>query len=256
MADVKHLLDEGIQFFNEGKLDEAIAKFKEALEADSANVQAHSYLGAAFAREKEYPSAIEQFKAAVDLAPENATHLFNLGQAYETAGNKPQAQVIYEKALSIDPKYARARQCLEALTGRPIAPAPKPAAPVQPPTQTVSMPSAPPPAPTQAMPPYQPPTSPIAPPYGNTGPGYTQTPRVIHPEVRLTDGAPIWLVILLLLCCSPIGVIYMWLKSDWSNGVKWGVTIAWLVLMGLNIIARLSMPTTPKIPGTIIIHPF
>lgn len=162
MDDVKQLISDGVQLFKDGKLDEAIAKLKAAVEEDPSSVQAHSYLGAAYARNGENPASVEQFQAAVDLDPQSAVHTFNLGQAFETAGSKPRAQALYEKALALDPKYARAKQRRDALTGGPKpAPAPPapaaPPAPTPPPAVTAAMPSAPQPAPTQMGSPYSPP---------------------------------------------------------------------------------------------------
>lgn len=184
MGDVKQLISEGAQFFKDGKLEEAIAKLKAAVEEDPSSVQAHSYLGAAFARNGENPESVEQFQLAVDLAPNSAVHTFNLGQAYETSGGKPRAQALYEKALALDPKYARARQRLEALTGqsstpqRPATPAPAP-----PPAQTVSMPSTQPPVgATQVGAPYSPPPGGPAP-YG-TQPSYGGGPQYGAPPMH------------------------------------------------------------------------
>lgn len=147
--EVKKLLGEGAQLFKEGKLEEAIAKLKAAVEADPANIQAHSYLAAAYAGADQHPASVEQFQAAVDLDPQNAVHTFNLGQAFETSGNKPRATAMYEKALALDPKYARAQQRLDAMTGRPPAasepPVPLGSAASSPAAaQTASIPSAPP----------------------------------------------------------------------------------------------------------------
>lgn len=143
MDDAKQLIEEGAQLFKDGKLDEAIGKLKAAVTADPSSIQAHSYLGAAYASDKQHPEAIEQFQAAVNLNPTSAAHMFNLAQAYENAGGKPRAQALYEKALELDPKYTRAQQRLQALTGqsyapprqtmRPATPAkPKPQAPASP----------------------------------------------------------------------------------------------------------------------------
>lgn len=140
--ELKQLLGEGAQLFKDGKLDEAIIKLKAAVEADPSSVQAHSYLGAAYASDGQHPASVEQFQAVVDLDPDSPVHNFNLGQAFETAGSRPRAITLYQKALALDPKYARAQQRLDALTGRPVAPA-APAA---------SAPSAPPSAPPQGAP--------------------------------------------------------------------------------------------------------
>lgn len=181
MDDVKQLIGEGVQLFKDSKLDEAIAKLKAAIEEDPSSVQAHSYLGAAYARNGENPASVEQFQAAVDLDPQSAVNTFNLGQAYQTAGSKPRAQALYEKALALDPKYARAKQRLDALAG---VPAPKPEAtpaPTPPPAQTQAMPSAPPPGVTQmpaaaaplAGPPQYTGPSPYGPPpQAGVAPGY------------------------------------------------------------------------------------
>lgn len=157
--EVKELLGQGAQLLKEGKLDEAIAKLKAAVDADPSNIQAHAYLGAAYASDGQGPASVEQFQAAVDLDPTSAVHTFNLGQAFEKAGSKPRAMDLYQKALVLDPKYARAQQRLDAMTGGTAASArPAPPAPAAPPTQPAvqTMPSAPAPGAPRPMAPVAP----------------------------------------------------------------------------------------------------
>ena len=200
MDDAKQLIEEGAQLFKDGKLDEAIGKLKAAVAADPSSVQAHSYLGAAYASDKQHPEAIEQFQAAVDLNPNSAVHTFNLAQAYENAGSKPRAQALYEKALELDPKYARAQQRLQALTGQSFAPprqtmrsaapvsAPKPAAPAAPSAPVASAPT--------AVPGLQPQQSSGPSPYaatqplGTGGPQYSPPPVQRPPDPSLGLGSP------------------------------------------------------------------
>lgn len=172
------VIREGAQLFKEGRFDEAIVKLKAAVDADPSNVQARSYLGAAYAASGQHPASVEQFQAAVDLSPQSAVHTFNLGQAFEMSGNRVRAQAMYEKALSLDPGYARARQQLNGLTGgRSGSNSANQAAP------TPLAPQAPAPAQTAAIPTVGAPAAPPAPagpaPYG--GPS-SATPTQYGPQ--------------------------------------------------------------------------
>ena len=278
MGDAKQLISEGAQLFKDGKLEEAIAKLKAAVEEDPSSVLAHSYLGAAFARAGEKPESVEQFQLAVDLDPDSAVHTFNLGQAFENSGSKPRAQALYEKALMLDPKYVRAQQRLEALTGKPVATA-RPAAPratpppAQPPAQAASMPSAPAPAATQVGQSYSPPAgqpqfsgpSPYgpqpqqgvsqynAPPPPMPGPPPAASGRVSQLEARVGYGAK-WLYAIAAL--SLINTVISLMQVGFRFSVGLGITSFLDALVsetskhpGMGIASAICLPITFVIIG-------
>lgn len=236
MDEVKQLISEGAQLFKDGKLDEAIAKLKAALGLDPSSVQAHSYLGACYAKAGDHLSSVEQFQAAVDIDPDSAAHTFNLGQAFETSGNKIRAQALYEKALALDGNYARAQQRLDALTGKPAAP-PRPAAPppapTPPPAQTVSMPVGPPPAATQIGQPYSPPSAP--PQYGGPAaygaqPSYGPGPQPSGPATYGPDPS---------LGLGKKATPYFSYASAWQ---RWAAAfIDGLILLGVGLAIGVAM---------------
>lgn len=247
MEEVRQLISEGVQLLKDGKLDEAIAKLKEAVDLDPSSVQAHAYLGAAYARDGQGPASVEQFQAAVDLDPDNPVHTFNLGQAFEVAGSKPRAMQLYEKALALDPKYSKAQQRLDALTGKnkpsaaPAAPpAAVPAAPAQAAAPTTSIPTvgAPRPAPPPAAPLGGPPQYGAAPAqtqYGAPPTQYGGPPRSNYdPSLGLgrsaptySDFSPAWkrlvaaLIDGLITAAVIVPMVFMFVLSD-AGGVARG----------------------------------
>jgi tetratricopeptide (TPR) repeat protein len=56
----------------EGKIEEAIAEFRAALQLDPKNVAAHAGLGSALDDQHKYDEAIAEFRAALQLDPKNA----------------------------------------------------------------------------------------------------------------------------------------------------------------------------------------
>ncbi len=110
--------DEGIQLCKSGKFAESIEKLKEHLRFEPTDINAHNYLGIAYAQTRRYEEAISEFLALTRLEPGNATHCYNLGLAYEANGNDLQAGGAYQKALQLRPDYQKAKDSLSALTAK------------------------------------------------------------------------------------------------------------------------------------------
>jgi len=121
----------------EGRVDAAIARFRNALILEPGYVDALNSLGIAFGLEGRHEEAIEAFRTALASAPESARLLNNLGYAQFEAGRLQEATESLERALQLDPGHARAQTNLRWLVeARDRAskieqppPAPKPRAP-------------------------------------------------------------------------------------------------------------------------------
>lgn len=62
------------------------------------------------------------------------------------------------------------------------------------------------------------------------------------------------IIILLLVCCFPVGLILLWIKKEWSIRTKLIITAAWLLLLAVGAIIDRSQPkqtpTTNSSPVT------
>jgi tetratricopeptide (TPR) repeat protein len=138
----KKVSSKAISLLNEGKYEEAIEKFSEAIADDLENPIFYYYRGAAFekagdldkamedyqrsvelkpdfilptanigkifAKKREHEKAIEFYKKAVELGDQDATHYYNYGVCLMNLGKNMQAKDVLEKLISLDENYSDA----------------------------------------------------------------------------------------------------------------------------------------------------
>ncbi|MFB2974436.1 tetratricopeptide repeat protein [Aerosakkonema sp. BLCC-F183] len=102
------LYNEGVTLQQQGKLEEAIAKYQEAIRLNPSLAFAHLNLGAALAGLGKQPEAISAYREAILLQPNLAEAYYNLGNALAQQGELPDAQAQYKQAIQINPTYAKA----------------------------------------------------------------------------------------------------------------------------------------------------
>jgi Tfp pilus assembly protein PilF len=90
-----------------GKIDEAAAHCRQALEINPDYAEAHNNLGAALADLGRSDEAIQHYRKAVDLKPDYAGAHANFGIALTRGGRFDEAMTQYRKALEIDPGDAK-----------------------------------------------------------------------------------------------------------------------------------------------------
>jgi tetratricopeptide (TPR) repeat protein len=102
----------GIALESRGRLDEAVAQYRDALQLrpDSSEVQIN--LGIALRREGKLDEAIAYFRQALQLKPTSAEACVNLGIALESQGNPDEAIVQYRQALQLKPTFVEAHNNL------------------------------------------------------------------------------------------------------------------------------------------------
>ena len=138
----KKISSKAISLLNEGKYEESIEKFTEAITEDPENPIFYYYRGVAFektgdldsamedyqksvelkpdfilptanigkiyAKKKEHEKAIEFYKKAVELGDKDATNYYNYGICLMNLGKKEQAKEVLEKLITLDEDYSDA----------------------------------------------------------------------------------------------------------------------------------------------------
>ncbi len=92
----------GDNFYEEGKIPEAIHEFKMALELDPGNVNVHNSLGVCYALQNRYDSAIAEFKKAIALDRGEYMALYNLGLIHLMVAQKDRALEFFLEADKIN----------------------------------------------------------------------------------------------------------------------------------------------------------
>ncbi|MFQ5956725.1 MAG: tetratricopeptide repeat protein, partial [Candidatus Brocadiales bacterium] len=72
----------------------------------------HNYRGIDYYENGRLDNSIQEFKKAVEVGPNSAKMHFNLGIAYYENGELDKAAIEFEKALKVNPGYAEARSAL------------------------------------------------------------------------------------------------------------------------------------------------
>jgi tetratricopeptide (TPR) repeat protein len=102
MSSKEDLYDVAIDLFGEGKLDEAIAKYKEAIALDPAFADAWHGLAMAYNEAGQHAGAIEAGKKLCELTPDDVLAHTSLSRFYQAAGMVPEAEAEGAKARMLD----------------------------------------------------------------------------------------------------------------------------------------------------------
>jgi len=95
--------DKGIEFYDQGKFDEALKCFEKAIEIDPHNAGTWRNKGHVLVGLEKYDEAAEAFDEAIKLNPENANIWYDKALALETQGKRDEAILAYGKALELNP---------------------------------------------------------------------------------------------------------------------------------------------------------
>jgi len=102
MSTSEDLYNQAVDCIAEGKLDEAIEKYKAALALDPGWADAWEGLSMAYADKEMWAEAIEAAKKVVELAPGEQLGYTNVSRIYQRAGNVPEAEAWAAKARVLD----------------------------------------------------------------------------------------------------------------------------------------------------------
>lgn len=98
----------GLFYAKQGRLDEAIVQFKDALAIDPNYANAHSNLGRAYDEKGMLDEAISECNKTLAIDPKHAVAYNNLGTIFKKKGMLDEAISHHKKALNIKPNYAEA----------------------------------------------------------------------------------------------------------------------------------------------------
>ena len=102
----------GTALRDQGKLDEAIVAYRQAIGLKPDFAEAHSNLGNALRDQGKIAEAILAYRRAIGLKPDYAEAHSNLGNALRDEGELDEAIVAYRRAIGLKPDYAVAHSNL------------------------------------------------------------------------------------------------------------------------------------------------
>jgi len=89
----------GIEYADEGKLDQAITAFRRALRIDDSLAEIHNDLGTALFEKRWYAEAEGSFRRAIELKPDHGVAYANLGAVLRAQGRLQEGRREYQRAL-------------------------------------------------------------------------------------------------------------------------------------------------------------
>lgn len=107
LSAVRHY-NEAVKAHLQGKLSEAIAEYKAALEGNNSLAEAHSNLGLIYNQQHNYAQALAEFRKALAINPKDAITYNGIGAALRAERDLQGAIKNWQTAVSLDPKLATA----------------------------------------------------------------------------------------------------------------------------------------------------
>lgn len=104
MSDARALYKQGFQHFANDEVDEAIALYRQAIEADPALAIAWNGLSIALAQKGEFDDAIAAAQKLVELEPDDALSHTNLSRILMQSGQIPEAEDARGVAMRLQMK--------------------------------------------------------------------------------------------------------------------------------------------------------
>jgi tetratricopeptide (TPR) repeat protein len=98
----------GNVLFQEGKTDQAIPYYREAVMLRPSFAEGHNILGTALLQAGAHEEAIQQFLKALDLNPDYSSAHNNLGNALIRVGRTGEAIAHFQEAVRLNPNYSYA----------------------------------------------------------------------------------------------------------------------------------------------------
>jgi spermidine synthase len=107
----------GAALAESGRTADAVASLRRAVQLDPADAVTHQQLGSVLLERREFSEAAEELESALRVMPNSAAAHNDLGIALASVGRTSQAIEQFQEALRIEPRFAEARRNLE-MAGR------------------------------------------------------------------------------------------------------------------------------------------
>lgn len=91
----------GLALGSQNKFSEAAAAFNQALAINPSNVETYNNLGIALGSQGKFPQAVAAFNQAIQIKPDEPTSYQNLGVAFWSQGRLPEAVTSLQKAKEL-----------------------------------------------------------------------------------------------------------------------------------------------------------
>ena len=101
-------MERGMEYYERGEYDEAVAKFQAAIELEPDDAGTHRNLGTAYLEQGKYEEAAAAYEKAIELDPDFGEAYGDLAGAYVNLGRLSEAIAAGEKAIELAPDYAMA----------------------------------------------------------------------------------------------------------------------------------------------------
>jgi tetratricopeptide (TPR) repeat protein len=92
----------------EGKLEEAIAAYRQAIEIDPKDANPYIGMGNVLTEQRKLKEAIAAYRQAIKINPKNVDAYNGLGVALSDQGKQEEAIAMYRQVIEIDPRYSYA----------------------------------------------------------------------------------------------------------------------------------------------------
>jgi protein O-GlcNAc transferase len=109
---IQHIFSDAVRHFQAGRLDEAIACYRRAIELKPELPEAHANLGAALKEQGRLDEAVGCYRRAIELRPELPEAHANLGAALQEQGWLDDAIVCCRRAIALKPDFPLAHNNL------------------------------------------------------------------------------------------------------------------------------------------------
>jgi tetratricopeptide (TPR) repeat protein len=109
MAPILEQFEKAAALSKAGKLDEAIAAYREVQAQHPDMPEVHYNLGTIYARQEKWPEAEGAYEKAVELAPENAQAQVLLAEVHRRMGRTDEAVAAIEKLVAKNPDDPKLR---------------------------------------------------------------------------------------------------------------------------------------------------
>jgi len=95
--------NKGVELYNAGKFDEAIAQFEQSIAADPKLVEADEWIATIYLRQGKNVAAVERYQKLLARKPSTAARV-SLGLAYLQTGDNAAALKTLREAVALDPQ--------------------------------------------------------------------------------------------------------------------------------------------------------